>query len=122
MSDTSQVLTLHHTEDTVMNLNVTAIPIVRYGIPSFKYTVSVPYGKKDDEYQFIKELVFHVGNPAKYGINGLTNETLMAIMIHRLTGFQENPISNCIENQDAIDHLSKALEAMQKRTRRLLTK
>ena len=40
-------------------------------------------------------------------------------MIHRLQGFQNNPVKNCSENQEAINHMELAMEALYSRTRRI---
>ena len=50
-------------------------------------------------------------------INGLTNEVLLAIMIDRLNHFQLTPFA-CTENETAIEHMKKALDALKERTRR----
>jgi hypothetical protein len=40
-------------------------------------------------------------------------------MIHRLQGFQNNSSTNCSENQEAINHMELAMEALYSRTHRL---
>lgn len=47
--------------------------------------------------------------------NGLTNEALLAVVIDRLEVFQAGPLE-CAYNQDALDHLRKALSALHDRT------
>lgn len=59
---------------------------------------------------------FQNGPIKEAGINGLTNEALLAIVIHRLTCFQEGPFA-CTHNQEAKDHLLRALETLQDRTK-----
>lgn len=39
-------------------------------------------------------LAFQQGDPATEGINGWSNEALLAIVIHRLKGFQQGPFKN----------------------------
>ncbi len=51
------------------------------------------------------------------GVNGITNESLLAVLIDRLENFQAGPFA-CEENEDALDHLRKALTALQDRTAR----
>jgi hypothetical protein len=63
------------------------------------------------------ELHFQSGDPRR-GINGLTNEALLAVLIDRLDGFQAGP-SACDENSAALSHCLQALDHLRDRTRRL---
>ncbi|MGE0797280.1 MAG: hypothetical protein AB7G13_28710 [Lautropia sp.] len=49
------------------------------------------------------------------GVNGITHEALIAILIDRLQGFQSGRY-NCIENANALLHLEAAQKALQSRT------
>lgn len=49
------------------------------------------------------------------GVNGITHEALIAILIDRLQGFQSGRF-NCIENANALLHLEAAQKALQSRT------
>ena len=112
------VIDTHHVEGYDYNINIKAVPVERYGLPSYTYQLTKDYADKS-WYQYIKELSFQVGDPKVYGVNGVTNEALLAIMIHRLQGFQNNSSTNCSENQEAINHMELAMEALNSRTRRL---
>ena len=112
------VIDTHHVEGYDYNINIKAVPVERYGLPSYTYQLTKDYADKS-WYQYIKELSFQVGDPKVYGVNGVTNEALLAIMIHRLQGFQNNPATNCSENQEAINHMELAMEALYSRTRRI---
>lgn len=112
------VIDIHHVEGYDYNINIKAVPVERYGLPSYTYQLTKDYADKS-WYQYIKELSFQVGDPKVYGVNGVTNEALLAIMIHRLQGFQNNPVTNCSENQEAINHMKLAMEALYSRTLRL---
>lgn len=59
---------------------------------------------------------FQEGGVKEAGINGITQETLIAIAIHRLRCFQSGPFA-CRENAVALTHLETALMWLQKRTR-----
>lgn len=59
---------------------------------------------------------FQHGVVKAVGVNGVTNEALLAIVIDRLQGFQEGAFS-CRENAVALTHLETALMWLQKRTR-----
>ena len=50
------------------------------------------------------------------GVNGLSNEALLAILIDRMHGFCEGPFP-CRENSIARTHLEEAMMWLQKRTR-----
>lgn len=50
------------------------------------------------------------------GVNGISNEVLVAIVIDRLRGFQEGPFK-CRDNAIALTDLEGVLMRMQKRTR-----
>jgi len=53
-------------------------------------------------------LTFQRGDPLEHGINGLTNEVLIAIIIHRLEGYQSGYFK-CQDNDSAIEALQSAL-------------
>lgn len=58
---------------------------------------------------------FQNGPIAEVGVNGVTQEALLAICIDRLRSFQSGPFS-CKENSVALTHLETALLWLQKRT------
>lgn len=68
------------------------------------------------EGQFDKVVLFQNGPIKEFGVNGLTHEALIAILIDRLRGFQSGPYK-CQDNSYALHHLSAALDFLQKRTR-----
>lgn len=59
---------------------------------------------------------FQNGPIAEAGVNGITQEVLLAIVIDRLRCFQAGPYA-CPENADALTHATEALEALKSRTR-----
>lgn len=58
---------------------------------------------------------FQNGPINQAGVNGITHEVLLAILIDRLEGFQKGPYA-CRENADAIIDLTRALNVLKKRT------
>ena len=54
--------------------------------------------------------------PIKEGFNGFTNEAILAVLIHRMEGFQSGQFK-CRENAIALTHLEEAMMWLQKRTR-----
>ena len=59
-------------------------------------------------------LKFQKGDPAN-GINGITDEVLLAILIDRWRGFLDGPISSTY-TAEALEHGLKALECLKART------
>lgn len=76
---------------------------------SHEYQVYVP--KK-----WSSVLRFQRGPIKEAGVNGITQEVLLAVLLDRLRGFQAGPYA-CAENDAAITHLECALEALNARTR-----
>jgi len=77
------------------------------------YQIELP-APPDEDYEVV-EIDFQNGPIAEAGVNGVTHEALLAILIDRLESFQAGPYK-CAENQDALDHLRKAMTALQDRT------
>lgn len=59
---------------------------------------------------------FQDGPIKEFGVNGITHEALLAILIDRMRSFQAGPFS-CRENAIVLTHLEEALMWLQKRTR-----
>jgi hypothetical protein len=59
---------------------------------------------------------FQNGPVKEFGVNGITQECLIAICMDRLRGFQSGPFASR-DNALALDHLEQALIALQARTR-----
>lgn len=57
---------------------------------------------------------FQQGNPAE-SINGISNEVLLAMLIHRVEGFQSGPFA-CERNATALTHLQAAMDCFKDRT------
>jgi hypothetical protein len=62
------------------------------------------------------DVYFQDGPITEYGVNGVTQEVLLAIVIDRLRCFQAGPFA-CPENADALTHSVEALEALKSRTK-----
>lgn len=87
------------------------ITVVRHG-QGETYVIGPPAGK-------LCRLHFQNGPVGANGtgINGITNEALIAVVVDRLRFFQSGAYA-CEENQDAIDALFVALKSMAKRGKR----
>ena len=59
---------------------------------------------------------FQKGPINEVGVNGVTQEALLAVVIDRLRSFQAGPFA-CPENADALAHATEALNALKSRTK-----
>lgn len=90
-----------------------------YSITGFDYArnQSVPdkrqYGELKDEDTAV--ILFQNGPINEVGVNGLTHEALLAILIDRMEGFQAGPYASH-DNQEALDAMRVAQTALQRRT------
>lgn len=68
-----------------------------------------------NNYRQYVSLKFQNG-PVDEGVNGITHEVLLAILIDRLEGFQKGPFA-CEDNQEAIDGLKDVASVLNRRTK-----
>ena len=61
-------------------------------------------------------IIFQKGTVPNAGVNGITEEALLAILIDRLDCFQKGDFA-CRENENALTHIETALLWLNKRTR-----
>jgi hypothetical protein len=90
----------------------------RYEITGFD-TASNPSHADAQGYaaSYSRELVLFQNGPIQeVGVNGVTHEAMLAIIIDRLRGFQRGPYA-CRENAIALTHCEDALMWLQRRTR-----
>lgn len=73
---------------------------------------------KDEDTAFV---LFQNGPIAEVGVNGITHEALLAILIDRLEAFQAGPYASA-DNQDALDAMRTAQSALQRRTLRRMAR
>jgi hypothetical protein len=66
-------------------------------------------------------IYFQNGPMGEAGLNGISNESLLAILIDRLQGFQGGEFK-CRENAIALTHLEDAMHWLQHRTRQRLNR
>ena len=105
-----RVLT-HHKGNLCNNLlNVRVLDRPGHGNASHHYNISGPLGLVDTT------LSFQDGPVNATGLNGLTHEVLLAILIDRLRGFQSGPY-HCRENANALTHIEEALHVLNMRTK-----
>lgn len=110
-----ELITSHKVDDTDRGgLMIEALNDKGPGGAENNYFISAPDWVETNG--FFQSLIFQDGPPAEVGINGLTMESLLAVLIHRLDGFQAGPFA-CRENYEARKHLAQALECLHARTR-----
>jgi hypothetical protein len=66
-------------------------------------------------------ILFQNGPINEHGVNGITQEALLAIVEDRLTCFQGGPFA-CVENADALSHVRLAMQVLQNRTRERMSR
>lgn len=76
----------------------------------FRVQANEEYGER-----CLTTIKFQNGAMKEADLNGVFNEDLIIIVIHRLECFQESKF-NCKENQEAIGHLEDALKSLRART------
>ena len=70
--------------------------------------------------QVAEQINFQAGPVPQNGVNGLTNEALLAILIHRTTTL--NGMYPCEENEVAIQHMTLALVSFEDRTKKRIAR
>jgi hypothetical protein len=65
--------------------------------------------------ELLANIHFQDGPVKEKGINGVANEDLIVMVMHRLSQFQNSDYA-CAENQKAYEHLEAALKSLRKRT------
>lgn len=102
--------------DSSMNLTLEALDGPGDGGASHVYRIS--HKLKDGTPSFSR-IIFQKGPIGEVGVNGVSDESLLAIVRDRLEGFQRGPYA-CGENGVALDCVSNALKSLHGRTGRRL--
>ena len=107
-----QVLTEHIPDVSTpgAHLAITCGPDTDAGGACTAYTVG------EEDVGVLAELQFQDGPVGDVGANGLTNEVLLAILVHRMRGYCNGPY-NCMFNVAALRHLERALNTLHMRTK-----
>ena len=79
-----------------------------------RYLITID--EKNEDNPNTVELNFQHGPIAEAGVNGISQEALLAVLVDRLRGFQSGPFA-CRENAVALTKLEEAMMWIQKRTR-----
>lgn len=99
----------HEVTDTDKLIGIEVLDDPGAGLANHHYAIMIPGDN-------LRELHFQKGPVAENGINGITQETLIAIVIDRLRGFQKGPYA-CRENAIALTHMEDAMHWLHHRTR-----
>ena len=94
--------------DQAMQLQIEVTDEPGAGGANHKYRIPV-------EFHGTCEINFQNGPIKESGVNGITQEALLAITIDRLRSFQNGPYK-CRENAIALTHCEEALMWLQRRT------
>lgn len=88
-----------------------------YGITGFNTdtNTSDPFKERHGSPATYSTVLFQNGPINEVGVNGITQEALLAIVIDRLRSFQAGPFS-CRENEIALTKCEEALMWLQRRT------
>ena len=95
--------------DQAVQVEITVLDPPGQGGASHDYELK--YG--DDAEHLI--IHFQNGPISEFGVNGITQEALLAVVIDRLRSFQSGPFS-CRENAIALTHFEEGLMWLQRRT------
>lgn len=108
---------LHHLINSFncQHVRVTALDGPGPGGASHEYLVTVHSPAEDKALEPL-QLSFQNGALLVSGVNGLTDEALLAVLIDRLEGFQSDKYA-CRENDKALTHMQEAMHWLQHRAR-----
>lgn len=105
--DRMRTITTHHTNEA--NKAITVEVVEDENGEPHKYHLSA----NGDEQACLS---FQWGPIKTHGVNGITNEVLLAIVADRLEYFQRGPFA-CVENAAALASVKNAANALESRTR-----
>jgi hypothetical protein len=77
---------------------------------------SDPWTKRHGAPAVHSTVLFQNGPINEVGVNGVTHEALLAILIDRMEGFQQGPYASD-DNKEALQAMRKAQTALQRRTK-----
>lgn len=122
-------ITSHHVNDANKKLRIVALDGPGPGGASHLYDISGfstasnpsdPFTERYGQPAEHSTVLFQNGPIKEAGVNGVTHEALLAILIDRLDAFQAGPFA-CDENAAAVADLRAAAAVLASRTRRRMT-
>ena len=109
-------LTSHRVNGLNEALRIVVLDEPGQGNACHKYEIGYGSGPDDLSDENPCYIRFQNGPIAEVGVNGLSNEALLAVVEDRLVGFQSGQYA-CRENAIALTKLQEAMMWLQKRTR-----
>jgi hypothetical protein len=106
-------LTSHKVNGLNEALTIEVLDEPGQGGASHHYRVTIDRG---DNIRDWVDIHFQNGPIKEFGVNGLSQEALLAIVLDRLLSFQAGPYA-CQDNAEAAFHATEAMNWMQKRTK-----
>lgn len=116
-------LTSHKVNECNEALDIKVLDEPGAGGASHRYVIYRPHDAFNDELNasLVFELSFQNGPIPEAGVNGITQEALLAIVEDRLKSFQAGPYA-CRENALALTHIQEAMHWLHHRTRERLAR
>lgn len=108
-----RLLTDHKTNPANDTITIDAVDGPGPGGASHKYDIVIPY--EEGALVQVVHLAFQNGAIGEVGVNGITHEVLLAILIDRLRSFEAGPYA-CRENAIALTKMEESLMWLHKRT------
>lgn len=105
----------HLVSGQASDLKIAAVDERGHGNANHEYVVT----SNDENDDLVAMIKFQNGPVKEHGINGVTNEALLAVVKDRLEGFQSGSFA-CAENQTALEHVDAALDSLKSRTQKRL--
>lgn len=106
-----RVITTHHINECNRHIDVSDTADEGH-TPAHQYRIEV----RDGEVHDVRYLDFQLGPIKEGGVNGITNEALLAIVIDRMQHFQRGEFA-CRENALVLTKLQEAMHWLDHRTR-----
>lgn len=121
---TTRELTDHQVNGCNKHVSIVAVGPAGPGGAFHRYSMQLrrrgPEGKCDGPLIDALLINFQNGAIGESGPNGYTNEAFLALVAHRLRGFQAGPYA-CTENAIALQHVEAAMHTLRSRTARRVT-
>ena len=102
--------------ETALSINVTNEPGA--GGANHRYELNIPnaHTNASGYVGTTLAILFQNGTIPDNGVNGVTQEALLAIAAYRLESFQAGPFA-CADNAEALVHIDAAIDCLLRRTR-----
>lgn len=116
-------LTSHKVSGCNEALAIVVLDEPGHGGACHNYVICTPNDAFNQEINasLVVPVSFQNGPIKEFGVNGVTHETLLAIIEDRLIGFQSGQYA-CADNAEALEHIRAAQECLQRRTKARLAR